>query len=212
MFLLFKKVFIMNLFRFLQLAASHCRSLLVRRLFGGAPVRYAVLKKDSMSTLIKSLILLFIVNSLIVAKNKREFISPDKKTRFIVFNFVDKDIVLESRIRVLNRKGTVLFDTSFASKDHEHGFGVIQAEWTANSKFFVFGMNSSGGHQPWHFFTFAYSVSVNKLISIDKTVEPVTSRFKLFPPDSLEATGFTTNINEEEKFGVRFSSLIQENQ
>jgi hypothetical protein len=110
---------------------------------------------------------------------------------------------------VLTRKGTALFDTSFASKDHEHGFGVIQADWTADSKFFVFCMNSSGGHQPWHFFTFAYSLSVNRLISIDKTVEPVTSKFKLFPPDSLEATGFTDNLNHTAKFGIRLSTLIQ---
>jgi hypothetical protein len=162
-----------------------------------------------MSTLIKSVTILFIINSLLVAKNKREFISPDKKVRIIVFNYVDKDIVLESRIRVLTRKGTALFDTSFASKDHEHGFGVIQADWTADSKFFVFCMNSSGGHQPWHFFTFAYSLSVNRLISIDKTVEPVTSKFKLFPPDSLEATGFTDNLNHTAKFGIRLSTLIQ---
>jgi hypothetical protein len=165
-----------------------------------------------MSTLIKSLILLFIINCLIVAKNKREFVSPDKKTRIIVFNFSDKDIVLESRIHVLNRKGIVLFDTSFASNDHEHGLGVIQAEWTADSKYFVFGMTSSGGHQPWHVFTFTYSSSTNDLISIDKTVEIVTSRFKLFPPDSLEAIGFTDNLKHAAKFGVRLSTLIHKSQ
>jgi hypothetical protein len=165
-----------------------------------------------MSTLVKSLILLFIVSSLIVAKNKREFVSPDKKTRIVIFNFVEKDIVLESRIHVLNRKGSVLFDTSFTSIDHEHGFGVIQAEWTADSKYFVFGMSSSGGHQPWHAFTFTYSVITNELISIDKTVETVTSRFKLFPPDSLEAIGFTKNLNHAAKFGVRLSTLIHKSQ
>ncbi len=129
-------------------------------------------------------------------------------TKAVVYNYYEKGAVLESRISILNRKGKVLFDTSFASKDHEHGFGVDQAEWTADSKFFVFGMLSSGGHQPWHAFTYAYSTSNNELISIDQAVEPVTSAFKLFPPDSIEAVGFKTDINHQMKFGFRLSNLI----
>ncbi len=138
----------------------------------------------------------------------REFISPDKNMRAIVYNIAERGVLLESRIQIFNHKGKVILDTNYASKDHEHGYGVVQAEWTANSQFFVFGMLSSGGHQPWQAFTFIYSVSTNELISINKTVEPVTSNFKLIPPDSLEATGFTKNIKNEMKFGIRLSTLI----
>ena len=153
-------------------------------------------------------IFLFITVAIATAQNRREFISSNKMTKAIVYNYSEKGVILESRISILNRKGKVQSDTSFTSKDHEHGLGVIQAEWTANSQFLVFGMQSSGGHQPWHVFTFVYSTNINKLISIDKVVEPVTSKFKLFPPDSIEAVGFKTNINHSMKFGLRLSNLI----
>lgn len=39
-------------------------------------------------------------------------------------------------------------------------------------------------------------------------IEPVTSKFKLFPPDSLEAVGFKTNINNSAKFGISLSKLF----
>jgi hypothetical protein len=113
---------------------------------------------------------------------------------------------------VRNAKGTLLFDKSFASKDHRHGMGVVQAEWTANSQFFVFSMSRSGGHQPWRAFTFVFSVSTIELISIDKIVEPVTSLFKLFPPDSLEAIGFKTRLKEKTKIALRLSTLIHKEQ
>jgi hypothetical protein len=162
-----------------------------------------------MTTILKSLILVLGIASSLIAGAKREFTSPDKLTRAIVYNFSDKDVIQESRVRILSYKGKVLFDTSFASKDKQHGFCVVQAQWTSDSKFFVFGMSSSGGHQPWHFFTYAFSRAINRLISVDKAAGPVTSRFTLMPPDSFEAKTFTTNINEEVGLVLRLSNLIQ---
>ena len=161
-----------------------------------------------MANSIRLLVLILALTSFAIARNRREFVSPDKMTRAIVYNFSENGRILESRVRVRNSKGALLFDKSFVSKDHRHGMGVVQAEWTANSQFFVFSMSSSGGHQPWHAFTFVFSVSTIELISIDKIVEPVTSPFKLFPPDSLEAIGFKTSIKEETKFALRLSTLI----
>src|SRR5450830_362233 len=140
-----------------------------------------------MTTILKSLVLVLVIISFVIAGNKREFISPDKLTRAIVYNFSDRDVVQESRVRILSHKGKVLFDTSFASKDKQHGLCVVQAQWTTDSKFFVFGMSSSGGHQPWHFFTYAFSRTINRLMSVDKVAGPVTSRFTLMPPDSFKA-------------------------
>jgi hypothetical protein len=45
-------------------------------------------------------------------------------------------------------------------------------------------------------------------VSIDQSIRPITSKFKLFPPDSLDAVGFTTNIDQQRKFGVRLSTLV----
>ncbi len=161
-----------------------------------------------MANSIRSLVLILALTSFVIAGNRREFVSPDKMSRAIVYNFAESGRILESRVRVRNSTGALLFDTSFVSKDHRHGKGVVQAEWTANSQFFVFRMSSSGGHQPWHAFTFVFSVSTIELISIDKIVEPVTSPFKLFPPDSFEAIGFKTNKKKSTQFAIRLSTLI----
>jgi hypothetical protein len=161
-----------------------------------------------MTEFIKFFFLLLAAISFASVKNHRDFISPNRMTKAIVYNFPEKETTLESRIRIMNINGKVLFETSFTSKDGQHGFGVTQAQWTTDSRFFVFGMHSSGGHQPWHILTFAYSVKLNKLISIDKLVEPVISRFKLFSPDSIEAEGFKSDLDHPDKFGVRLSKLI----
>jgi hypothetical protein len=162
-----------------------------------------------MTIILKSLILVLGIFSFVIAGDKREFTSPDKLTRAIIYNFSDKDVVQESRIRILNHKGKILFDTSFASKDRQHGLCVVQAQWTTDSQFFVFGMSSSGGHQPWHFFTYTFSRTTNRLISVDKAAGPITSRFTLMPPDSFIARSFTTNINQETTLTLRLSNLIQ---
>ncbi len=39
---------------------------------------------------------------------------------------------------------------SFLSDDHEHGSCLGEAAWTSDSRYFVFSILSSGGHQPWH--------------------------------------------------------------
>ena len=156
-------------------------------------------------------IFLFTTVAIATVQNRREFISSNKITKAIVYNYSEKGVILESRISILSLNGKVQFDTSFTSKDHEPGLGIVQAEWTANSQFFVFGMQSSGGQQPWHVFTFVYSTKINKLISIDKTIGTVTSKFKLFPPDSIKAFSFKTNINYQSKFVISLSNLIYQN-
>jgi len=55
-----------------------------------------------------------------------------------------------------------------------------EVKWTADSKFLVFTTVSSGGHAPWHFTTYVFSVSDKKIVCLDDVIGPVVdSDFKL---------------------------------
>ena len=58
-----------------------------------------------------------------------------------------------------------------------------EVKWTADSKFLVFTTVSSGGHSPWHFTTYVFSVSDKKIVCLDDVIGPVVdSDFKLEGP------------------------------
>lgn len=50
---------------------------------------------------------------------------------------------------MITEAGRLLAQRSYTSDDGEHGYGVVKAQWTPDSQFFVFSVVSSGGHQPW---------------------------------------------------------------
>lgn len=62
----------------------------------------------------------------------------------------------------------------------EAGLVPAKVKWTADSKFLVFTTVSSGGHSPWHFTTYVFSVSDKKIVCLDDVIGPVVdSDFKL---------------------------------
>jgi hypothetical protein len=65
----------------------------------------------------------------------------------------------------------------------EEGRVAAKVKWTADSKFLVFTTVSSGGHSPWHFTTYVFSVSDKKIVCLDDVIGPVVdSDFKLEGP------------------------------
>ena len=91
----------------------------------------------------------------------------------------------ESRVEIV-ANGRRLIQKSFASADGSHGYVVVHAAWTPDSRYFVFSLTSSGGHQPWLFPTYAYSRRTNDLSSLEGRIGPPTDPdFKLSPPDVL---------------------------
>jgi len=137
--------------------------------------------------------------------------------RVVVFNCNnqqqrEKGILYESSIRIDNfshNKTSHYFDTSFVSKDNEHGEGIVETEWTSDSKFFVFNTSLSGGHQPWHSPTYIYSIDEKRLISLDKVIAPVCSTFKLLPPDYIELSTLTKDIKVQKKITIKLSELLK---
>lgn len=91
----------------------------------------------------------------------------------------------ESQVEIREGSDTLL-TRRFSSPDGQHGFIVQHAEWTPDSRFFVFSLASSGGHQPWHFPTFFYSRRVNKVEALDPYTGSVADPdFRLSAPDTI---------------------------
>ena len=58
-------------------------------------------------------------------------------------------------------------------------------QWTADSRFLVLTTVSSGGHSPWHFMTYVFSVAAKRVVCLDDVMGPVVdSDFKLEDPHS----------------------------
>jgi len=108
--------------------------------------------------------------------------SPDGTLRAVV---VVRGPGGESEVEV--REGVdILFTRRYSSSDGQHGFIVQHAEWTPDSRFFVFSLASSGGHQPWHFPTFFYSRRVNKIEALEPHTGAVAEPdFRLSAPDII---------------------------
>src|SRR5260370_3933689 len=109
-----------------------------------------------------SLLLVFVAVSVLTAaetarlakqeKKQREYTAPDGGVRVVVVP-VSKEAgrsEYESRIEIKSNDGKIACALDYSSEDNEHGFGVVKAEWTPDSQYFVFSLTSSGGHQAWH--------------------------------------------------------------
>jgi|SRR5271169_97367 len=113
--------------------------------------------------------------------------SPDKSiVAKIISTGKREDAGSESRIEIRTVKGKLLCSKSYLSDDHSHGDQIWKAEWTPDSKFFVFNSVSSGGHQPGHVLTRFWMRNENKIDVLDPYVGIwVMGDFKLKTPDSV---------------------------
>jgi hypothetical protein len=115
------------------------------------------------------------------------FTSPDGTITAIVRSTKAPEATKESRIELRSQDGRVLVSRSYVSKDGEHGHGVAKAAWTTDSQFFVYSLESSGGHQAWHTPVLFFSRSKNKIVSLDDTLKDAVTnpRFLISAPDSV---------------------------
>lgn len=135
----------------------------------------------------------------------KSFKSPTKAIRALIVPVGAKGYeTYESRVDIRSCSGKLLRSKSFASRDHNHGEGVVHAEWTANGRFFVFNTGSSGGHQPWHVATYIYSVGSNRFYGVDSVAGPITSDFTL-RGETLVATRMGATAEEKVPVTIRLS-------
>ena len=94
--------------------------------------------------------------------------------------------------------------------DGNHGQIIERAAWTPDSCFFVFVTTSSGGHSPWHHWTFVWSRRDNKIHSLDdaypQTGGTMTDAFRLTAPDRIH-TLLWDNSDNGKPLAVRLSRV-----
>jgi len=93
----------------------------------------------------------------------------------------------ESRIELRAQFGTVSAKRDYTSEDGEHGYGVTKAAWTPDSQFFVYSLESSGGHQAWHSPVWLFSRKENKFLSLDHALNDAVANpeFHVSAPDRV---------------------------
>jgi len=113
--------------------------------------------------------------------------SPDGMITAFVRSTKALQATRESRIELRSQSGRVLAKRNYASADGEHGYGVIKAVWTPDSQFFVYSLESSGGHQAWHARVQFFSRRTNKIISLDDALKDAVTnpQFLVSAPASV---------------------------
>lgn len=115
------------------------------------------------------------------AKKSQHYISPDERLNVSIIPVGKSGRERsESLIEFRNGGGRLLCGINYSSADGEHGFGVVKAAWTADSRYFVFSLTSSGGHQSWHAPTQFYSRETRTIRTLD---------------DYLDGSGITSRIS-----------------
>ena len=93
----------------------------------------------------------------------------------------------ESRVELRTKSGKLLAKRDYSSSDGEHGYGVTKAAWTPDSQFFVYSLESSGGHSSWHSPVQFYSRKKNSFASLDDALNDavMNPQFTVSAPDRV---------------------------
>lgn len=93
----------------------------------------------------------------------------------------------ESEVLVQTASGKILGRRNYRSEDGEHGFGVTKAQWTPDSQFFVYSLDSSGGHQAWHSPVQYFSRKSDSFVSLDDALNDavMNPQFSVEAPDKV---------------------------
>jgi dipeptidyl aminopeptidase/acylaminoacyl peptidase len=148
------------------------------------------------TTLLLALVMVFVLTAAETAelakqeKNRRQYTAPDGGVRVVVVP-VSKEAgrsEYESRIEFKSSDGKIACALDYSSEDNEHGFGVVKAEWTPDSQYFVFSLTSSGGHQAWHAPTQFLSRKDGTVRTLDDYFELGISKadFRLVAPNTVK--------------------------
>jgi hypothetical protein len=129
--------------------------------------------------------LLGVAPGLVRGQQPQSYKSPDGILR-VVITPVSKSCP-EDRLLIRKRDGALFYRKDFSSSDCEHGFSIARGEWSPDSQFFVFNVESTGGHQPGHRPVYFYSRSENKLYRLENYVGYIVAQdFTLEAPHIIK--------------------------
>jgi hypothetical protein len=135
----------------------------------------------------------------------QKYPSPDKGVVVVIVSTKAAEATQESVVEFRSSSGKVLARMDYSSPDGEHGFGVEKAAWTPDSAFFVYSLESSGGHQAWHSPVHFYSRQRTQIFSLDDTLRDavMNPQFSVEAPDKVTIELYS----EKKKLTVSLSSL-----
>jgi hypothetical protein len=121
----------------------------------------------------------------------KQYRSPDGD-RVAVVPVIKTGVVShENRVDLYPKQGAKLCSADFSSGDGTHGYAVVNAAWTPDGRYFVFSLESSGGHSVEESPTFFYSSPRHELCSLDKYLDGNSIEFPDFhlsAPNTVEVT------------------------
>jgi hypothetical protein len=128
-----------------------------------------------------------VINLIVDPAVAKDYPSPDATMTVTVSEQGGRDC--EAQILFKDRSHEILRQ-SYVSADHNQGNCVAMAKWTPDSRYFVFSLASSGGHQPWHAPILFFSRQTARIGSLEDYVsDPITDpTFSVSPPDIVEFT------------------------
>jgi dipeptidyl aminopeptidase/acylaminoacyl peptidase len=116
-----------------------------------------------------------------------QYKSPDGSLVAIVRSVNQPEATDESEVRVQTASGKVLARRNYRSEDGEHGHGVTKAQWTPDSQFFVYSLESSVGHQAWHSPVQYFGRRSGRIASLDDALNDavMNPQFSVEAPDKV---------------------------
>ena len=90
----------------------------------------------------------------------------------------------EDRIAIRRYDPRKLAELSLFSQDNQQGGRIEEIKWSDDHKYLVFSTSSSGGHSPWHYPTYAFSVEEWKFLRLDDSLPAITDKSFSFTDSS----------------------------
>jgi len=106
----------------------------------------------------------------ILSSHLEKYTSPDGAVVAVIKSAKTLEATDESHVELRTKSGKLLMKRDYSSEDGEHGYGVTKAAWTPDSQFFVYSLESSGGHQGWHSPVQFFSRKQGKVFSLDDSL------------------------------------------
>lgn len=105
----------------------------------------------------------------------------------------------EDRLAIRRYDPRKLAELSLFSQDNQHGGRIEEIRWSDDRKYLVFSTSSSGGHSPWHYPTYAFSVERWKFLRLDDTMPAITDKSFSFTDSShIAVKALRTRESESE--------------
>lgn len=116
----------------------------------------------------------------------------------------------ELRLEINDKDGQRRLRRDYRSVSGMHGYALAKAQWTPDSQFLVYTLQSSGGHQPWRFPLYVYSVRHTKLVDLERKLGPVTSpALAMQAPNTLAVQHLDKQTQADRVTSLKLDQIIK---